>query len=799
MSLAFYWMQLFEKKDMATLYKQLISTLKRSKLSLLLNVLGLSAAFCVFTVIISQLAFELGFDRHYPDSGQIYRFEYMDGASGNYGSHSSVPLINMLGSALPEVDSCCTVRTYGEFPILYTDASGTEREIKLRGGSTTGGFFRVFCPQIIEGNPDDCLEDRNDMIVPYTVATRLFGRESAIGKTLKNKNNPDLIYTIKLVYKDFPDNSSVENAIYSRERFDQQWSEWSSTAYFRLLPLTDPAAVSEKLNTMDYPIMNAEESDFIKERFRFFLTPIKDCYFDAKAKLSSGAPSGNRSTSIALLSIAILVILISYINFVNFSTALAPMRIKSINTQKIMGASLLELRAGIIIESALISFVAFALSLLWIQLFVESPLSSFFLVDLHLGSNFPMLLAIAGMVLLMGVTAGVYPAVYMTSVPPVLILKGSFALTPRGIRLRNGMLGLQFITTIALITLALFIKLQHSHMMQMDLGYDKENVVYLPLDSRVKEQIHAVTNELMAHSEIKDYCLSRFVPGRVGMGWGRSFEGKTVQFAAWPVDHRFLSFFNMQLAAGEPFREMETGKNQIIFNQKFLDNYQFTADEILGKEFTNFSNMGAVVGIAKDVNFNSVKFGIEPMALVCGDDQNFELIILKITGNRVPETIDYIKKTYTQFARNDFEVNFLDENMAMLYQKEEKFAGLISLCGLIAVLIALMGVYGLILFNAKYKTKEIGLRKVNGASEIQVMLMLNMSFIKTIGISFVLACPLAYYAVDIWLGDFAYKIPIYWWVFALAGIITLLVTLLTVSYQSWKAATTNPVKALRSE
>jgi ABC-type transport system, involved in lipoprotein release, permease component len=784
---------------MATLYKQLLSTLKRSKLSLLLNVLGLSVAFCVFTIIISQLAFELGFDRHYPNSERIYRLEYLDGASGNYGSHSSVPLINMLASALPEVDTCCTMRTYGEFPILYTDASGIEREIKLKGGSTTVGFFRVFCPQIIEGNPDDCLEGRDDMIIPYSVATRLFGQESAIGRTLKNKNNPDVVYTIKLVYKDFPENSSAENAIYSRERFEQQWNEWSSTAYFRLLPLTDPAAVSEKLNTMDYPIMSAEESSFIKERFTFFLTPIKDCYFDAKAKQSSGTPSGDRSTSLALLAIAILVILISYINFVNFSTALAPMRIKSINTQKIMGASLAELRGGIMIESALISIVAFALSLLWIQLFVESPLSSFFLVNLHLGSNLPMLLAVAGMALIMGATAGVYPALYMTSVPAALALKGSFALTPKGIRLRNGLLGLQFITTIALIALALFIKLQHTHMMQMDLGYNKENVVYLPLDSRVREQMHAVTNELMAHSEIKDYCLSRFVPGRVGMGWGRSFEGKTVQFAAWPVDHRFLPFFNMQLAEGEHFREVEAGRNQVIFNQKFLDNYEFTADDVLGKEFSNFSNTGSVVGIAKDINFNSVKFGIEPQAFICGDDQSLEVILLKITGNRVPETIDYIKNTYAQFARNEFEVNFLEESMAMLYQKEEKFAGLISLCGLIAVLIALMGVYGLILFNAKYKTKEIGVRKVNGASEMQVMLMLNIGFIKTIGISFVLACPLAYFAANIWLSDFTYKIPIYWWVFALAGLITLLVTLLTVSYQSWRAATTNPVKALRSE
>ena len=783
---------------MGPMHKQLLSTLRRSKLSLLLNVLGLSAAFCVFTVIISQLSFELGFDRHYPHSERIYRMENFDGASGNYGCYTSVPLVNMMTATLPEVDTCCVLRDLGAVPILYTDASGMEREMRLQMGSTTPGFFKVFSPKIMEGNPENSLVDRYDVIIPQTVATRLFGKESAVGKTLKNKNNTENVYTVRLVYQDFPDNSSVENSIYTRERFEQLWYEWNSIAYFLLYPQVKVEDVVSKMNVVEYPDMSAEGNSTFKERFQFTLTPIEDCYFDAKARSGSTA-SGNRSTSIALFSIAILVVLISYVNFVNFSTALAPMRIKSINTQKIMGASPMELRVGIIIESSLISLLAFVLSLLWIQLFVESPLSGFFIADLHLSANIPTLLAMGIVALVFGALAGTYPAIYMCSVPTALALKGSFALTPKGIRLRNGMLGLQFITTIALIALAVFIKLQHSYMMQMDLGYDTENVVFLPMDARVKEQINAVSNELLAHSEIKEYTLSRFVPGRVGMGWGRDLEGKALQFSAWPVSHNFLSFFDIDLVAGDDFREMELGRNQLIFNQRFLEKYDFTADDILGQEISCIRNRGTIIGVAKDLNFHSLRFGIEPMAFVCGDDQDIGLLLLKITGNRVPETIDYIKKTYAQFARNDFEVSFLDEDMAKLYQKEEKFAGLISLCGLIAIIIALMGIYGLILFNAKYKTKEIGLRKVNGASEIEVMLLLNKSFVKIIAVSFVLACPLAYFAAYTWLSDFPYKITIYWWVFALAGIITLLVTLLTVSYQSWKAASSNPVKALRSE
>jgi ABC-type transport system, involved in lipoprotein release, permease component len=780
------------------MFKQLLSTLRRSKLSLILNVLGLSAAFCVFTVIISQLSFELGFDRHYSHSERIYRMENLDGASGNYGCFTSVPMVNMMTASIPEVDSCCIMGDFVTPSMLYTDVSGIEREIRLSMGATTPGFFKVFTPVIIEGNPENSLVGRYDIIVPQTVATRLFGQESAIGKTLKNKTNPENIYTIKLVYQDFPENSSVENCVYTRERFEQLWYEWRYVAYFLLHPQAKTDEVVAKMNAAEYPDMSAEGNVTFRERFQFLLTPIVDCYFDSKAR-SGALTSGNRSTSIALFSIAILVVLISYVNFVNFSTALAPMRIKSINTQKIMGASPMELRMGIIIESALISLLAFVLSLLWTQLFVESALSEFFIANLHLSANITLLLIIGIAGLLMGAVAGAYPAIYMCSIPTALALKGSFALTPRGIRLRNGMLGLQFITTVALIALAVFIKLQHRHMMQMDVGYNTENIVFLPLDAKVKSQISAVTNELLAHSEIKEYALSRFVPGRVGTGWGRDLDGKALQFSAWAVDHNFLSFFDIQLIAGDNFREMEQGKDQMIFNQRFLEKYDFKPDEVLGKEIACVRNRGSIIGIAKDLNFHSLRFGIEPMAFVCGDDQELSIILLKISGNRVPETIEYIKKTYAQFFVNDFVANFLDEDMAKLYQKEAKFSGLISLCGLIAIIIALMGIYGLILFNAKYKTKEIGLRKVNGASEMQVMLMLNISFIKIIAISFVLACPLAYFAAQTWLSDFPYRIPIYWWVFALAGLITLLVTLLTVSYQSWRAATTNPVKALRSE
>ena len=237
--------------------------------------------------------------------------------------------------------------------------------------------------------------------------------------------------------------------------------------------------------------------------------------------------------------------------------------------------------------------------------------------------------------------------------------------------------------------------------------------------------------------------------------------------------------------------------NKIIFNRKFVE--KFGIENIIGKEIGCFRNMGQIVGVAENINFRSVREEITPMAFVCGDDQGINYALIKVSGTNLPKTIGFIHKTFRQFSDKGGDVKFLDKTMNQMYQEEANFAKLISIFGFITILIALMGIYGLILFNARYKVKEIGIRKVNGATEAQMLVLLNKGFLKLIGISFVLAVPIAWYIVNVWLAGFPYRVAVYWWVFLLAGVITLLITLLTVSYQSWKAATVNPVETLNNE
>ncbi len=763
-------------------------TLKRNKLSFVLNLVGLSVAFTILTVISFQVFYEFGYNRSFKDKERIFLQEYYDNVGTSYSANYCIPGTQEFVKNIPEIEAFCSTHKGWDVSVSTTDSLGNKIEYWESSFRVTPGFFDVFSPEIIAGDPKTCLEGDYSVALSERVARKFFGTESALGKNINIGNLPA---TVTLVYKDFPENSSIRPRILTRLN-DEDWSEWSYIPYYKLAKGASPEAVAGKINELD----DYGRSETGEKRLNFFLTPMKDIYFKAQSDIGE---KGNLNTTLCLIAIAIIIIGIAYVNFINFSTALAPLRIKRINTQKVMGAMQGVLRRGIVFESLLLSLLAFGLSFVWTSLFTASPVSNFFTADLTFAANWQVVSGIAALACMMGIIAGLYPAYYMTSFSPALVLKGTFALTPKGIRLRNALLLFQFLTTIILITVAVFIKLQHQHMRDMNPGYDRENVVYVTLNADLFKQLNAFENELKTRPEILDYTTSRFLPGSVGMGWGRMFDGKQVQFYAWPVAHNFLRFFDIRLVEGTDFFEHnEKNVNKMIFNEKFVK--KFGIENIIGKEIGCFRNMGQIVGVCEDINFRSVREEITPMAFVCGDDQGQgSNALIKISGKNLPATVDFIHRTYRKFSDKGGDVKFLDETMELMYRKEANFAKLISIFGLITIIIALMGIYGLILFNARYKVKEIGIRKVNGATETQMLVLLNKGFLKLITVSFVLAVPVAWYIVRTWLAGFPYRVAIHWWVFLLAGFMTLVITLLTVSYQSWKAATVNPVETLKNE
>lgn len=336
-------------------------------------------------------------------------------------------------------------------------------------------------------------------------------------------------------------------------------------------------------------------------------------------------------------------------------------------------------------------------------------------------------------------------------------------------------------------------------MKNFDLGFEKENIIVLQTTGEIKKQCDAFANELLKNPNIVNYAYSQFVPGEVGMGWGRNIEGKQVSFKCWPIDERYLSFMGFEIVDGRSFSQtIEADENSFIFNQKALSEFGWTSD-YLGKNIPGFDFEGPLIGVVKDIKYASLHEEVQPMAFWLTKTRK-ERLSLKITNSNVASTIQHIETVYQQFEpKIPMEYSFLDDRLQNLYSQEEKQAELISIFSFVSILISSIGALGLIIFMCETKVKEIGIRKINGASILQVVNMLNMSMLKWILAAFVLAVPVSYFLIDVWLEGFAYRTSISWWIFAISGVFAFIVSLLVISGISYKAAVSNPIKSLRYE
>jgi putative ABC transport system permease protein len=463
-----------------------------------------------------------------------------------------------------------------------------------------------------------------------------------------------------------------------------------------------------------------------------------------------------------------------------------------------MGAGAGQLRARIASEAPCFTFVSFLIALFLIALFQSSGLKEFFAADLSLTKNAGLLAVLAVIAMAVSILFGIYPARRVSSFQPAMALSGSFAQSKGSVSLRNILITLQFFAAITLICIAIFIQMQHRYMINYSWGFQKENIVYLPV--RSADFVKVYENEIKQNPAVLDCTISPALPGAVNQNWGTEVDGKYVAFAAWVVQNNFLDFFGIPVIEGRNFIPDDDGKSRIICNRAFLEKYEFAHGAGLNKsENERFE----FVGVMQDIHFEALRSGVRPLCLVT-QNINYHYrwrnyFFIKIAGDNTKQTVESLKKTWEKLSHKPFDLHFLDDSMDRLYQKENDLAKIISIFGLITVIIAVMGVYGLIVFNARYKAKEIAVRKVNGSTIREIILMLNRTVLLQLAIAFLIAVPAAWFIVNKWLENFAYKITIHGWVFLLGGLIVLLITLVTVSAQSYRAAMQNPTKALNSE
>ena len=789
---------------MKTILRNFLSTLRRFKLASALNILGLSVAFAAFIVILMQVSYERGFDKGYPE--QVYRVEIKD--STNHSAWYSRPMCDILLESSPAIKAGSMNTPYNSPVYLSFDKDGTKVGYIEGVINVYPGEPDVFGYEIIEGTKA-AFDDHTKLVLPQSLARKLFGSASAVGRivTFEDWTEADgskSTFEIGAVYKDFPANSSVPNCIkrkFSPSENRNSWGNWNYNLYVTLHPGSDPGQTARQMT--EY-YNNFGKPDWFGTKYMFALQPIEGVYYDMSVD-SDTAPKGSKATMSILLAIALLVIGIAAVNFVNFSTSLTPLRIKSINTQKVLGSSVGTLRGALVGEAVGISLIAFGLALVWVFLLSDTGFNGLISGGISFSVYKGVIFLAGGVALAVGLLAGLYPAFYTTSFPPALVLKGSFGMSPKGRKLRTALIGFQFVVSLGLIVAAMFLQMQNRFMWDMDTGYNKDQIAIVQLSRELggSDMKSTVVNQLKSDANIEDVAFGQMVLGAGDqyMTWGRKTrEGQDVQFTCFPVSWNFAQVMGLRIVEGRDFNEDDQTRNgTFIMNQTAMNSFHLTLDDQI--EGHN-DDMAPIAGIVKDFNFASLRNNIGPMCLYQFGQhpwQDLRTAYVKVKGNPFAAA-DHIKKT---LARLDplypAEIIFYDEMFNNLYQKERKTTSLITIFSLLAVVISLVGVFGLVVFETQYRRKEIGVRKVLGATVAEILAMFNKSFVRLVIVCFVVAAPLAWYGVTKWLETFAYRTPVYWWVFVLSLVIVMLITLITVTIQSWRAATANPVSSLKTE
>ena len=807
-------------------FRNFLTTLRRYKVSSLLNVIGLTLAFTAFYVIMTQVWWELGYNRSLHEADRIYLVENEDWYEpGKWSSwlNRPVPERVIASTAGVEVGGCMwggfgsgTCWTSNEPSFGYNKFSAS-------CGSVSLPFLDVFAFRSVEGDVHD-LGKPKSVIVSREAAERMRVGVGSLIWVDTDEPQPDGAMEVVAVFEDFPDNSLLGECEVVKNLGETNLyttSDWSFNYFVKFRPGADPDEFARQWTNVNQEMQreaaekraaagDAADDDDESGIYGVRLSPVSDLYFES----DSQAPcrQGSVVTTYTLLGIAVLVIVLAFINFVNFFFALVPVRIRTVNTFKVFGAPASSLRFNFVFEA--FGLVLIALLAAWYVSFAlqGTEFASYISASLALSQNLEVVGLVAVVAFVMALAASLYPAWYITSFAPALVVKGSFGGTRSGRRLRTLLLGVQFFISIGLIIATSFIRLQHDYMMHYDMGFDKENLLAVRLSERGAVSYDALRQKLLSDPQVKDVtgATSRLVSvGR--MGWGREFKGRQVAFQSYVVQPDFLRVMGIPITDGRDFLESDFDKElgTMIFNEAARREFEMQ----VGDRINGFvSPDEQIVGFCADFNFKPLQYGVSPFCFYLLpkkiQQENYwhlpHVVYVRMTpGADIAAVTAHIRRCIAEVdprtEPGDIVVRVFDEELGLEYDNERKLTAIVGLFALLAVVIALMGVFGLVLFETQHRRREIAVRRVMGASRGEILAMFNRRYVMLVAVCFVLAVPVSIWAVRHWLAGFAYAVPLYWWVFALALAGVLAVTALTVTVRSWRAVNENPAESVKSE
>ena len=783
----------------------------RFKTYSLINIVGLAIGLASFVLIILYIRYEFNYESHHEKANNVYRVNVIQQHPNRVFklTHSMVPLGKALTEELPEITDFTRFEKAGKTLVKYKDKRFYENNIYF----VDQGIFNLFTIPVVNGNMNSALSDKFSIVTTESIAEKYFGEDNPLGQTLLLDNGDS--YTVTAVIKDFPENTDLSadflisfNTIkdLAGEDFMNNWVTTRLITYVLIPENQNLAAIEDKIAEI-YRIHSTTE---VKKTFELEQFSRIHLYSDLSA-------FGDIQYIYIFLSIGILILLIASINFMNLSTARSTRRANEVGLRKVVGAGQWQLIKQFLGESILISFLALLIALLIVDnilpVFMNLTEQELFfppLTDWHFYGL--MILVTLGL----GFLSGSYPALYLSAFPPASVLKGQQGSGRKEANLRRVLVVLQFSIAITLIISTLLISRQLEFMRNKELGFQKDQIVVVPVSDReFSKDIEPFKQALLTNSNIKAATGSILLPSRIGMynnvTWEGAAENESIALMQNKVDYDFLDTYEIEIVKGRNFSreypsdvvnyDRENIAGALILNEEAVR--RFGWDDPIGKTviqvFGDQRYYMNVVGVIKDFHFSSLHNKIRPLSLFLRLHYP-RRISIKIKPTDIQNTITYIKDTWNKFnPEYPFEYYFLDENFAQMYKSEEKLQTLFSYFSLLSIIISCLGLFGLAAFAAEQRTKEIGVRKVLGASISNIVLLLSKEFTKWVLLANIIAWPLAWFYLNSWLDEFAYQTEIGWDIFILAGLMAIVIALLTVSSQAIKAAVTNPVEALRYE
>jgi ABC-type antimicrobial peptide transport system permease subunit len=784
--------------------KTAFRNLWKNKAFSFINIMGLALGLACSLLIMLWVSDEYKVDAFHKNGSRLYSVferQFRDGEVNAFHGGPGI-MADEMKKVLPEVQYA-TNYAWNEL----TTFESHNKIIKKSGNHAGQDFFKIFTYPLLEGNAATALQTPLDIAISKKMAEEFFGSPAqAIGKTIRYDNKKDL--KITAVFDNVPQHSTAQfdyilnwQSFLQRNNWATDWTNNGPATYIVLREGTDAKAFEKKISRF---LDNYNKEQTAHSFIRLGIQRYGDIYLHSNFD-KLGELSGGRIQYVRLFSlVAVFILLIACINFMNLTTARSVKRAKEIGIRKVVGAFRFALIRQFIGEALLIVALAIIISLALVM-FVLPLFNQLTEKQIHLPFSDPIFwLIIIGLLLITGLISGSYPALYLSSFKPVRVLKGSLKFSSGALWFRKGLVVFQFMLSILLIIGTIVVSKQVNYIQTVNLGYDRENLIYIPLEGELTASYQLFKNQSMQMAGIKDISRITDVPTQIENGTGGvEWEGKDpnsdIQFTQSAVGYDFIKTMHLQLAQGRDFsKDFATDSVGYIINESALKRIAYK--DPIGKPLTFWQKKGTIIGVLKDFHFNSLHVPINPIVLRLGENIGWGAAIVRTETSKTKEALVNLEKVCKNLnPKFPFTYKFSDEEYQKLYKSEQVVSHLARYFAFLAIFISCLGLLGLVIFTAEQRTREIGIRKVLGATVSNVVGLLSKDFLKLVFIANLISWPLGWWAMSKWLQNFEYRTAINWWVFVLAGFAAVLIALVTTSFQAIKAAIANPVKSLRSE